>query len=177
MFALWQRSNFCATSVNHQINKMFSTIERAGYKMRLMQQCIALIEKRIAANATAITNAQDAANSEEKSSAGDKYETSRAMSHLEKDMHSRQLAANRTELAALLNIDCSVLSNTIKTGSLIQCTTCSFFIAAGLGKINFEGTDVYLLSPNAPLAAMLFKKQQGDLFSFNKMELLIEVVF
>jgi hypothetical protein len=37
-------------------------------------------------------SAQQSANSEEKSSAGDKYETSRAMGHLEKDMHARQLA-------------------------------------------------------------------------------------
>ena len=45
-----------------------------------------MIKQRIAAATLAIENAQSAANAEEKSSAGDKYETSRAMSHLEKDM-------------------------------------------------------------------------------------------
>src|SRR5665647_1031567 len=135
--------------------------QKMEYKKRLHQYCIAIIQQRINATMQAMQNAQAAANSEEKSSAGDKYETSRAMSHLEKDMHSRQLAANRIELAALFSIDCSSLYDSATTGSFIQCEGCSFFIAAGLGKIHFEGKDIYLLSPNAPMAKLLFKKKHG----------------
>jgi len=156
---------------------MLTNAEKAGYKKRLMQQCVELIEMRIAANTRAIANAQDAANSEEKSSAGDKYETSRAMSHLEKDMHSRQLAANRMELAALFALDCTSLYAEGAKGSVVSCADCSFFIAAGLGKINFEGREIYLLSPEAPLATLLFKKRVGDNILFNKIERKITAVF
>ncbi len=156
---------------------MLTNAEKAGYKNRLMQQCVELIEMRIAANTRAIANAQDAANAEEKSSAGDKYETSRAMSHLEKDMHSRQLVANRMELAALFGLDCSSIYNEGTKGSLVVCEDCSFFIAAGLGKINFEGRDIYLLSPEAPLATLLSKKRAGDHILFNKTERKITAVF
>jgi len=156
---------------------MLTNAEKAGYKKRLMQQCVELIEMRIAANTQAIANAQDAANSEEKSSAGDKYETSRAMSHLEKDMHSRQLAANRMELAALFALDCTSLYAEGAKGSVVSCADCSFFIAAGLGKINFEGREIYLLSPEAPLATLLFKKRVGDNILFNKIERKITAVF
>ncbi len=142
-----------------------------------MQQCIELIEMRITANTQSIANAQAAANVEEKSSAGDKYETSRAMSHLEKDMHARQLAANRMELAALSGLDGVSLYIEGAKGSLVTCADCSFFIAAGLGKINFEGRDVYLISPDAPLAALLFKKRAGDGILFNKKLRLITAVF
>lgn len=48
------------------------------------------IEERITITKLAIANAQEAANSQDKSSAGDKYETGRAMGHLEKDMYARQ---------------------------------------------------------------------------------------
>ena len=160
-----------------QMTQTLTAIDKAAYKKRLLQKCGELIEIRIAANIQAIANAQDAANAEEKSSAGDKYETSRAMSHLEKDMHARQLAANRNELAALFNIDCTKIAVSITTGSLVVCANCSFFIAAGLGKINFDKKDVYLISPNAPLAILLFKKHAGEQFVFNKMDLVIDAVF
>ncbi len=156
---------------------MVSDAEKSVYKKRLLQKCILLIEMRITANTQAIADAQDAANAEEKSSAGDKYETSRAMSHLEKDMHSRQLAANRMELAALFNLDCTTLYTEGAKGSLVACDDYSFFIAAGLGKINFDGKEVYLLSPEAPLATLLFKKKVGDRILFNKKLLLITAVF
>jgi len=159
------------------MKQMFSNAEKTAKKKRLLQQCIELIEMRIAANTQAIANAQDAANAEEKSSAGDKYETSRAMSHLEKDMHSRQLTANRMELAALFGLDCSSLYSKGAKGSLVACEDCSFFIAAGLGKINFEGEDIYLLSPDAPLATLLFKRKAGDIILFNKKQRMIIAVF
>jgi len=159
------------------MKELFSDAEKTAYKKTLLQQCIELIEMRIAANTAAIANAQEAANAEEKSSAGDKYETSRAMSHLEKDMHSRQLTANRMELAALFGLDCSSLYSEGAKGSLVVCADCSFFIAAGLGKINFESREIYLLSPDAPLAALLYKKKVGDSILFNKKLCVITSVF
>ena len=151
--------------------------EKTAFKKKLLQKSIELIERRIDEAFNAMTNAQAASNSEEKSSAGDKYETSRAMSHLEKDMHSRQLAANKLELAALYSINCSSLYDRVATGSLTRCEGSSFFIAAGLGKINIDGEDIFLLSPNAPLAKLLLGKKIGDLVNFNKKELVITEIF
>ncbi|MEO5893633.1 MAG: hypothetical protein ABIQ31_25490 [Ferruginibacter sp.] len=151
--------------------------EKAGLKKRLLDKCVQLIEARIASAAEAIANAQAAANAEEKSSAGDKYETSRAMSHLEKDMHSRQLAVNREELAALLSINFSRKYSSVAAGSFVSCAHCSFFIAAGLGKMTFEGEDVYVISPVAPLAKLLLKKEAGDIIKFNKTDLVINSIF
>ena len=136
-----------------------------------------MIKQRIADAVIAIENAQSAANAEEKSSAGDKYETSRAMRHLEKDMYSRQLLANQLELEALLNVDCDKLYDSITIGSIVFCKDIAFFIAAGLGKINFEGMEVYLVSPVAPMAKLMFNKKVGAVFTFKKMELLITATF
>lgn len=152
-------------------------IDKTFFKRRLLDNCKSLIEARITAGSLAMSNAQDAANSEEKSSAGDKYETSRARSHLEKDMHSRQLAANRNELMALSGIDYSGIHSTAIAGSFILCDHCSFFIAAGLGKIFFEGKYVYLLSPLAPLAKILNEKKKGSIFLFNKKQVTVIEIF
>lgn len=154
-----------------------SNIEKIEFKKRLFYKCIELIEQRISSNTLSIKNAQAAANSEEKSSAGDKYETSRAMSHLEKDMYLRQLSANQQELVALNRIDYQTLYISAALGSVISCSDCAFFIAAGLGKMNFEGLCVYLLSPHSPVAKLLLKKMPGDSIVFNKIEMIIKAVF
>ena len=122
-------------------------------------------------------NAQAAANAEEKSSAGDKYETARAMGQLEKDMHAGQLMANKQELAALLNIDSNKLYDSVSTGSVVVCDNLSFFIASGLGKISIEEKDIYFLSPAAPMAKLLLNKIVADLISFNKKEMIIRDIF
>lgn len=142
--------------------------DKIAYKEKLLQKCIDAINRRIEVSQLAIKNAQLAANSEEKSSAGDKYETSRAMSHLEKDMHSKQLVATRQELEHLMEIDCNVLYDVGVKGSLVQCEKVAFFIAAGIGKIVLEDKEVYIISPAAPLAKILLNKKPGDQLIFNK---------
>ena len=152
-------------------------IQNTAYKTRLHKFCIEIIKERIAATMQFIKNAQASANSEEKSSAGDKYETSRAMSHLEKDMHSRQLVANQNELAQLLNVVSDKTHVHIATGSIITSGELIFFIAAGLGKISFEGKVVYILSPNAPVAKSMINHIAGDKIIFNNKEIKIDSVY
>src|SRR6478735_10139580 len=117
------------------------------FKNKLREFCDGLIRQRIDAAKTMMGNAQQAANSEEKSSAGDKYETSRAMGHLEKDMHARQLAENLKELASLKSVNCSALYETVTTGSFVDAGKISFFIAADLGKHTIDEKLIYFLSP------------------------------
>lgn len=151
--------------------------DKLTFKKKLHQHCVAIIKQRISAAIESMQNAQAAANSEEKSSAGDKYETSRAMSHLEKDMHARQLTANQLELAALLAVDSDKMYKSVEIGSIINCNDITFFIAAGLGKISFEAKTIFVLSPNAPMAKLLLHKVAGNSVRFNNKELIISIVF
>lgn len=152
-------------------------IQKREYKKRLHRKCVEIIENRITTIRTTMNEAQAAANNEEKSSAGDKYETSRAMSHLEKEMHARQLSSNMKEIESLLSVDCNKLHNSAEKGSLINCETISFFIAAGLGKLTFENETVFLVSPGAPVSKILSGKKTGDTFNFNKHDYMIKDVY
>ena len=154
-----------------------TTTEKILYKKTLLQKCVDIINERIEISLKAMENAQSSANSEDKSSAGDKYETSRAMNHLEKDMYARQVEANRVELAQLSGIDCSRTYETPVAGSIVQCANTSFFVAAGLGKINFEGKEIYLLSPLALLAKSFAGNKKGMLVQFNNTEFRITDIF
>lgn len=151
--------------------------EKIVFKNNLKQLGESIIIKRIDAAGVAILGAQQAANNEEKSSAGDKYETSRAMSHLEKDMYSRQLSENIKELEGLRAIKVNAIYEAVMPGAYIHCSGVSFFIAAGLGKQVIENATIFFLSPQAPLAKLLFNKRTGDQFDFNKVATKIIEVF
>jgi len=156
---------------------MTTSPEKIQFKNRLKQWALAIIEQRIATAKQAADHAQQAANQEEKSSAGDKYETGRAMGHLQKDMHAGQLAAHLKDLAALKGVNTDTLYATPVGGAFINCTGCSFFIAAGLGKQVVEGQTIFFISPYAPLARTLEQKKTGDSFLFNNLTVLIADIF
>jgi hypothetical protein len=151
--------------------------EKIAFKQQLKQFARAIIEERIATSEKAMGNAQEAANNEEKSSAGDKYETARAMGHLEKDMHARQLAEHLKDLNRLIGIDVNTIHTGAMAGTLIECDTISFFIAAGLGKQDVAGRELIFLSPGAPLVKLLQGKKVGDHFDFNGRQMEITGIY
>jgi transcription elongation GreA/GreB family factor len=150
--------------------------EILDFKSRLKKVAEQLLTERISMSKAAIDNAQEAANSDSKSSAGDKYETGRAMGHLEKDMYSRQLAENMRELSSLQQVNTGIIYHSAQTGAVVQCPDQSFFIATGLGKQLIDDHPVYFVSPNTPIAKLLLHKKAGDSFVFNKMNIVITKV-
>lgn len=152
-------------------------MQQPGYKTALKEKCISFIEERMDTLRHAIAQAQISANEETKSSAGDKYETSRAMGHLAKDMYARQLNENGKELASLISIDCTVKKTTVQPGSFVRCGDVSYFILAGIGKITYDGETIYLISPNAPVAKLLIGKYKGDMVTINTKTLPILEIF
>jgi len=140
--------------------------DKLAFKALLKQAGMDLIQERIATARALMDNAQEAANHEEKSSAGDKYETGRAMGHLEKELHSRQLSENLKELALLREINAGILYSEATGGAFIDTPGLSLFLAAGLGRQTVAGKTILFLSPHAPLARGLLRKKPGDTFLF-----------
>ena len=151
--------------------------EKIAFKQRLKRWALDGIGQRITASREAIDQAQQAANQEEKSSAGDKYETGRAMGHLQKDMHARQLAESMKELAALHSVQTDILYPAAGPGAFVQAEGIAFFIAAGLGRQQQEGQTILFLSPQAPLAKVLQNKKPSDDISFQGTNVRILEIF
>jgi hypothetical protein len=144
--------------------------QKISFKNKLKQFGERIIEQRIAATKALINDAQEAANSEEKSTVGDKYETARAMGQLDTEMHSRQLAQHLTDLALLHDVKTDAKYDAAVIGSCIECQNMVFFIATGLGKQTVDGKMVIFLSPHAPLAKLLHHKKAGEDFLFNQVQ-------
>jgi hypothetical protein len=154
-----------------------TTAEKILFKQTLKQAGLAIIGQRIMAAQALMDEAQQAANQEGKSSAGDKYETARAMGHLQKDMYARQLTEQAKERAALHAINVDAIAEAAAPGAYVQCERVAFFIAAGLGKQVIDGNTLFFLSPQAPLALLMQHKKPGDHFVFNQTRTIIVDLF
>ena len=146
-------------------------------KQQLFEHCKTILLMRIADGEKAMQDAQEAANSEGKSSMGDKYETGRAMSQLARDMSAKQVFENKQELINLLKLENTKTDKTIIQGSVVLANGKAFYIAVGLGVINFNNLNVTVLSPKAPLAQLMLGKTAGNQFTLNKKQFVIETVY
>ena len=152
-------------------------IEKLAYKHALKQACLKIIFERIANIEQAMLEARESANSEEKSSAGDKYETSRAMGHLAQEMQSKQLEETKQELDLINRLSDDRLTSEAITGSVVICNDFIFYISLGLGHAFVGAQKVTLLSPKATIATLLFQKRAGESFNFNLKQIQILDVF
>lgn len=120
--------------------------------------------------------AQASANEEGKSSAGDKYETGRAMAQLEIEKGSGQLAEATKLKQTLERVPVKAGSLVVQSGSLVYTNQANYFIAIAAGQFVVEGVTWYVISPVSPIGASLKGLSAGDTFRFNQKEILIEKV-
>jgi len=131
-------------------------------KARLWNFCIRLAKMKVLALEEEIQSTQESTTSEGKSTAGDKHETGRAMMHLEQEKLQKQLAEAQVLVVEMERIDPAVRHIRVGLGSLITTDKGMFFIATGLGKVEFEGTVYFVVSAKAPIAAQFIGKVAGD---------------
>ncbi|MEZ0538354.1 3-oxoacyl-ACP synthase [Fibrella arboris] len=144
-------------------------------KQSLYNQCLAYVQQRIDTATEAMRAAQESANSESKSSAGDKYETGRAMAQLERDRHAQLLADAQRMLQELQHIDLAP-PTVVRAGSLVKTTRGTFFISISAGRISVDGNDYMAVSAASPIGTALRGKRIGDTALFNNVRYVIEAI-
>lgn len=135
-------------------------------KQQLLDMCLAAQNQRIANAQKAMNEAQEAANSEEKSTAGDKYDTSRAMSQNARDMNAKQLDQALNELSTLQQININLTFDKVRPGAVIKTTNGNYFISASLGQLKINNEVYFAVSLTAPIAQAMFGVKKGDSFQF-----------
>lgn len=116
---------------------------------------------------------RDAVMSESKSTAGDKHETGRAMIHLEQEKLQNQLTEAKAVVAELQHIRPESTLETIQKGALVRTNKAVFYIAVGLGKVDVEGTAIFVVSSKSPIVKQMAGKRSGESFSINGTEYVI----
>ena len=143
------------------------------------QTVLRIIESRIQARlddlSSAILIAQESRNGEEKSSAGDKYETGRAMVQIELENLGKQVALVEKQLLDLKRWSKTPESLSAVGGHLLHLSgKPSIFLGPSLGLIQSEGTAFMAVSVSAPLGQRLLGMKPGESRGFNGVEYVLE---
>jgi len=127
---------------------------------------MSILHKKIDITQQAIDEAQKSANNETKSSAGDKYETGRAMSQNERNMNAKHMVELLNMKKIFLSIDPEKTLDTVELGSIAQTKVAVYFISAALGKVSLNGTNVFAISAISPIAQAMLGKARNEHFEW-----------
>jgi transcription elongation GreA/GreB family factor len=137
-------------------------------KESLFESCRIYVQQRIDTARQAMQAAQESANMEEKSSAGDKYETGRAMAQLERDRHAQLLAEALKLSQDLAKITIDKPYETVQPGGLVTTDRGLFFISTSVGKLTLDERDYFAISSASPIGQALAGKRAGESATFNR---------
>lgn len=143
-------------------------------KENLYQLCLKFIEQRIETAETALQQAREASNDDTKSSAGDKYETSREMMQQDIDRNKRLLIDAEDNRKVLEAIGHAPITDSIRGGSLVYTNQGIFYISISAGQLQSEGKTVFAISAASPIGKLMLGKRKKDGFDFNGKTYLIE---
>ena len=145
-------------------------------KPQLYQACLAQLEEKIDLLNEAIKDAQETIFEDTKSSAGDKFETTREMMKLEIDKNALQLSGVVKMHQALKQLHPKMQMDQVAFGSLVTTNEGIYFFSVSLGKIAVEGQAFFAISMASPIGKALAGKKAGESVSFMGREIRIEEI-
>lgn len=143
------------------------------FKIEINTYCLAILSDRLNTIKKNLDSLMDAKRNETKSSAGDKYETGRAMIQNEEELFKRQGAETRKILDQILRIDPDKICSKVEPGALVLLPSGHFYIGAGMGKMHVAGKDCFAISLSSPMGQALKGKTAGTAFQFQDKEIVI----
>jgi len=139
----------------------------SNLKEVLYRQCLDYVQKRMDAAQQGIDEAQQASKEDTKSSAGDKYETGRAMMQQETDRNMAQLNEANKLKVALNAITTNLSSKQVENGSVVVTNNGNFYLAISAGALVANGESYVAISPASPIGLKLKGLKADDQFALN----------
>lgn len=135
------------------------------FKAQLVEHLIKMQHTAIANVRKTMEGAQEEAN--KYGVPKDQYDGFKDQQMRRKNMFAKQLNTAMKNLELLNNLDLKQLHNSVGFGTLVQTESAVYFVAIGIGIIEFQGEDVAVISMLVPLFHAMKGKKKGDDFSFN----------
>lgn len=155
---------------------MEKMIDYGVLKAKLHAHLIEMVDQKIQTAESAIAAAKHSRDNETKSTAGDKYETGRAMMHIEIEKNQNQLEKAITLDTILQSIKDNESSDVIKLGSLVVTNKGIYFLSIGLGKVQLDNEVYFVISVASPIGQLLVGKSKGDAVLRNGKEIEVREV-
>ncbi len=145
-------------------------------KTKLLELAGDYVNERIDILHSNINDLKEALKLETKCSMGDKYETDRAMLHLEFEKLSGQVEQYGRLKKTLNQIETNVKHDKIQFGSVVKSSGPHYFISIPAGILKTDGEDFYSVGFQTPVARELTGKKKGEEFTINNQTFKIEEV-
>ncbi len=146
-------------------------------KSKLIKASVGYVESRIGRFNKTMKELEEALKPESRSCMGDKYETSRAMLHLEFEKVSGQVEQFNTLRKTASLIEKQPVLSKVGFGSVVKTTVANYFIAIPAGEIKVEDETFYAVGIHSPVARELVGKEVGDVFNINGSTSTIKEIF
>ncbi len=146
-------------------------------KHQLYDLCVGYVSKKASDIKQVIDDAVDAANNEEKSSAGDKYETGREMMQQEIELNTARLKELNKQKEILDRINPTIKNVSAQLGALVHTNNGWYYLSIGGGQLKIENKTYYAISASSPIGEVLFGKKTGEEFVLNGKKFVVEQVF
>jgi transcription elongation GreA/GreB family factor len=143
-------------------------------KAELIKKIALVLEERLNEYKLNLLQLIESRNNDTKSSAGDKYETSREMAQIEMNKLTEMVLMNGNIVQDLAKIDANITHQTVELGSIVLTNTDKYFISVAFGKIKLENDEYYAISKTSPFAMAIKGKEKGDKITFQNRE--IEII-
>ena len=150
--------------------------EKIEIKKEVLVQCQAKVAESIASTTELLDHSVASMHGETKSSAGDKFETSRAMLQAEQD-RLKTILIKAKELEHQLARLPLALNDEAKPGCMVVTEKATYYLAVGLGKVKVGDRVYYVISQASPIGRLIVGKQKGESIVFNGKTTVITDVF
>jgi hypothetical protein len=147
-----------------------------NFKEKLFAQGLILLNAQIDAFQFQLDELSESVMNETKSTAGDKHETALSMLQLEQSRIAKHLYDAIDNKTIYCQIDLTIESDTIVSGSVVTTQRGCFFVSIALPKIQFEQKIIIAISPKSPLGEKLMGKKINDIIEVNSIEHHIEKI-
>ncbi|WP_293011903.1 hypothetical protein [Mongoliibacter sp.] len=146
---------------------------QADIKEKLLSTAKSFLKEQISNLEKELKELQQSAEADEKSSAGDKYETHQEMLNQSRTILEKRLSSSKTMINQLNAVPVKE-TKTVEDGSLLKLPMGNIWVSVPFGKLDFEGTAYQLVSPDSPLIQAIWGQKEGSIATFRDKSFEIE---
>ena len=145
------------------MNRLDNKESTTQLKEQLYDHCRDYVDHLLNVAKSGISDAQEAANQEGKSSAGDKFETHRAMMHLQLEGFIKRLEVAELLDRILLALSPTLITDEVRPGALVETDRGMYYIAVSAPPIELASERYICLSIDAPIYKAIAGHSADDL--------------
>ncbi len=143
-------------------------------KQQLLQRCFDELEERVDSLKKVMDDAQQSAN--DYGQPKDRYDSYRTQLLRKRDMFGQQLQKLLEQKKILEKVDPGKSCDTVEFGALVTTNTQVLYITIGLGKVECNGKEYFVVSPVVPFYKAMEGKKSGEEFEFRGKKFIIREI-